>query len=67
MTKIRRSKERIGWFYDITEFKEMQFEINEKNKALIDYSLQLQKTIIELELANIELEKFTYAASYDLK
>ena len=57
----------IGWFSDITEFKEIQIEIDEKNKSLVDYSLQLQNINRDLELANIELERFTYAASHDLK
>jgi len=57
----------IGWFSDITEFKEMQIQIDEKNKALFNYSLQLRNTNRELELANIDLEKFTFAASHDLK
>ena len=57
----------IGWFYDITEFKEMQIQIDVKNKALVEYSLQLKKTNNELELANFDLEKFTYATSHDLK
>lgn len=57
----------IGWFDDITEIKEMQIQMDAKNKALINYSLRLQETNRQLELVNIDLEKFTYAASHDLK
>ena len=51
----------IGWFSDITEFKEIQIEIDEKNKSLVDYSLQLQNINRDLELANIELERLNSA------
>ena len=57
----------IGWFTDITDYKEMQIEIDEKNKALVDYNLKLKTINKDLELANIELERFTYTASHDLK
>lgn len=57
----------IGWYLDITIEKEMRIEITEKNKALLNYNAQLKSTNKELELANLDLEKFTYAASHDLK
>lgn len=57
----------IGWYLDITMQKAMQIEITEKNKALIDYNIQLKSANEELELLNLDLEKFTYAASHDLK
>lgn len=57
----------IGWFSDITTLKEMQIQLDETNKTLINYSLQLEQTNNELELANMDLVKFTYAASHDLK
>lgn len=57
----------IGWFNDITEFKQMQTKVSKKTKALIDNSSQLEQANKELEIANIDLEKFTYAASHDLK
>lgn len=57
----------IGWFHDITEIKELKFEVDEKSQILFDYSLELNKTIKKLELANLDIERFTYAASHDLK
>lgn len=57
----------IGWFTDITARKEIELELDEKNKTLIKYNHQLKQTNKALELANIDLEKFTYAASHDLK
>lgn len=56
-----------GWFNDITAIKEMQIQIDEKSKDLLDYSARLEKSNRELELANIDLENFTYAVSHDLK
>ena len=57
----------IGWFNDITEIKEMKIELDEKNRIFFNYSLQLKKAIRDLELVNIDLERFTYAVSHDLK
>lgn len=57
----------IGWFNDITEFKKLQGTIDENNKTLLAHSLQLEKINKDLELTNMDLEKFTYAASHDLK
>lgn len=57
----------IGWYIDITDYKLMEIQIDEKNKALLEYNLQLEKSKEALELANYDLEKFTYAASHDLK
>ena len=57
----------IGWFTDITEIKEMQSELSDKNKALVDYRNKLKEKTRDLELVNIDLEKFSYAASHDLK
>ncbi len=57
----------LGWYVDITDYKKMQIEIGEKNKDIVNYSLQLEKSKDALELAKYDLEKFTYAASHDLK
>ena len=45
----------------------MQLQIDEKNKALFEYSQELVKKNIELEKANRDMEMFTYAVSHDLK
>jgi len=64
----------LGWFMDITQFKNMKIEIDEKNKALLEYSSRLEETNTQLEQSknelqgvNYDLEKFTYAVSHDLK
>ncbi len=57
----------LGWYIDITDYKMMEIQIDEKNKALLEYSLQLEKSKNELMIANYDLEKFTYAVSHDLK
>ena len=57
----------IGWFNDITELKELKIELDEKNKILFNYNLELNNTLKSIELLNIDLERFTYAASHDLK
>ncbi len=57
----------LGWYIDITDYKLMKVEIDEKNQALLEYSLQLEKSKKTLELVNFDLEKFTYAVSHDLK
>jgi PAS domain S-box-containing protein len=57
----------IGWYLDITEHKKMQIKIDENNKALLDYNERLKTANKELEIVNLDLEKFTYAASHDLK
>ena len=57
----------LGWYIDITPYKSMQLQIDEKNKALFEYSQQLMKTNNELEKANRDMEMFTYAVSHDLK
>ena len=57
----------LGWYIDITPYKSMQLQIDEKNKALFEYSQELVKTNIELEKANRDMEMFTYAVSHDLK
>jgi len=57
----------LCWFNDITAFKELQIQIDENNKSLLDYNLQLKGANRDLELTNLDLEQFTYAASHDLK
>lgn len=57
----------LGWYIDITPYKTMQLEIDEKNKALLQYSQQLEKSKDALEKVNRDLEMFTYAVSHDLK
>jgi len=57
----------LGWYIDITDYKMMEIKIDEKNKALLEYNLQLERSKEALELANYDLEQFTYAASHDLK
>ncbi len=57
----------LGWYNDITVYKQMQIQIDDHNKTLVEYSFQLEQANRELELANIDLEKFTYAASHDLQ
>ncbi len=57
----------VGWFNDITDIKEMQIQLNEKNKILFEHSLALKKALRDLEIVNIDLERFTYAASHDIK
>ncbi len=57
----------LGWYNDISQYKTMEIEIDEKSKALLDYSIQLEKSKSELEIINKDLEMFTYAVSHDLK
>jgi len=57
----------IGWFNDITELKELKIELDEKNQILFNYNLELNNTLKNIEILNIDLERFTYAASHDLK
>ncbi|MFT4969172.1 MAG: PAS domain S-box-containing protein [Chitinophagales bacterium] len=57
----------IGMFSDITALKTMQITIDEHNKELLERSYQLEQANKALELANIDLEKFTFATSHDLK
>lgn len=57
----------IGWFNDITTLKEMQIQLDENNKTLHNYSFQLERANRDLEIVNMDLKKFTYAASHDLK
>ncbi len=57
----------LGWYIDITNYKLMEFQIDKNNKTLLDYNLQLEKSKKALEIANYDLEKFTYAVSHDLK
>jgi PAS domain S-box-containing protein len=57
----------VGWYSDITSIKEMQTQINEHTKSMVEYNIRLEDTNKALELANLDLEKFTAAASHDLK
>jgi len=57
----------LGWYIDITPYKSMQIQIDEKNKALLEYSQRLEKSRNQLKQANSDLEMFTYAVSHDLK
>ena len=56
----------LGWYNDITPYKQMEIEIDEKNKTLLGHSFQLEKSKKALEVANYDLEKFTYAVSLSL-
>lgn len=57
----------VGWFSDITELKKMQIDIDENSKVIYQNNLTLKKLNNQLEISNLDLEKFTYAASHDLK
>lgn len=57
----------IGWFTDITDIKQMQFDMIEKSNQLLKTNIELKELNKKLELANLDLENFTYAASHDLK
>ena len=57
----------LGWYNDITSYKTMEIQIDENNKELFDYSVQLEKSKNELESTNHDLELFSYALSHDLK
>jgi len=57
----------LGWYIDITPYKSMQIQIDEKNETLFNYSQRLEQSARELEQANSDMEMFTYAVSHDLK
>lgn len=57
----------LGWFTDITELKKMQVDIDANSKVIYQKNLSLKKLNNQLEMSNLDLEKFTYAASHDLK
>jgi len=57
----------VGLFHDVTAYKEMEIELDDKAKSLVTYISQVEKANRDLKLTNIDLETFTYAASHDLK
>lgn len=57
----------LCWYIDITPYKSLQLRIDEKDNTLLDYSIELKKSNKALELANHDMELFTYAVSHDLK
>ena len=57
----------IGWHSDITKLKKQSIEITDKNLALLEYSLEIEKTNNNLEVAKLDLERFTWAVSHDLQ
>ena len=57
----------LGWYIDITSYKEMQIQIDQKNESLLQYSQRLESSSKKLEQANSDMEMFTYAVSHDLK
>ena len=57
----------LGWYIDISHYKLMQGQLDEKNKVLLEYNQQLKKSKKALEVVNSDLEKFSYAISHDLK
>ena len=57
----------LGWYIDITPYKSMQIQIDQKNEALLQYSQQLSQSNSKIEQANRDMELFTYAVSHDLR
>lgn len=57
----------LGWYIDITSYKEMQIHIDKTNETLLQYSQQLENSSNKLAQANYDMEMFTYAVSHDLK
>lgn len=57
----------LGWYIDITSYKEMELQIDDKNETLVQYSQQIERSSRKLEQANSDMEMFTYAVSHDLK
>jgi len=57
----------LGWYIDITPYKSMQIQIDQKNEALLQYSQQLAQSKSKIEQANRDMELFTYAVSHDLR
>lgn len=57
----------VGWHNDITHLKNLELSIDDKNIKLVEYNLQLEEANKKIESNNEDLERFTYAASHDLK
>lgn len=58
---------RVWSFYDVTERKKAEKEIQENNKRLNELNHDLQVHAKELVNSNAELEQFAYVASHDLQ
>ena len=54
----------VGMVHDITERKQLELELRALNEAL---EARVKQRTVELQLANKEMESFSYTVSHDLK